>query len=108
MVTRITGSGSITAVLSGTTLSVAGSFSGLQSPATVAHIHVGERMGVRGPAVFDLTVTHATRGLINGSFSLTTSQTDGLARGLLYVQLHSEKAPDGNLWGWLLPGEERR
>jgi hypothetical protein len=24
------------------------------------------------------------------------------------VQLHSEKAPDGNLWGWILPQENRR
>ena len=24
------------------------------------------------------------------------------------VVLHSEKAPDGNLWGWLLPQESKR
>jgi hypothetical protein len=26
-----------------------------------------------------------------------------LDKGRLYVQLQSEKAPDGNLWGWLMP-----
>jgi hypothetical protein len=24
------------------------------------------------------------------------------------VQLHSEKAPEGNLWGWLLPQEAKK
>ena len=107
-VTRITGSGSVTAVLTATTLALTGSFSGLQSPATVARIHVGERKGVRGPAVFDLTVSNATSGSISGSIELTAAQADGLSRGLLYVQLHSEKAPEGNLWGWLLPAEDGR
>ena len=31
-----------------------------------------------------------------------------LEKGRLYVQLHSEKAPDGNLWGWLTPQENKR
>ena len=29
-------------------------------------------------------------------------------RPTVYVQLHSENAPDGNVWGWLLTAEERR
>jgi len=53
--------------------------------------------------VFDLTVAKATSGTINGSFDLTPEQLEDLRKGRLYVQLHSEKAPDGNLWGWLLP-----
>jgi hypothetical protein len=28
--------------------------------------------------------------------------------GRFYIQLHSEKAPEGNLWGWLLREETRR
>jgi hypothetical protein len=57
-------------------------------------------MGVRGPAVLDLTVTKATSGQIGGSFELTQEQADALQNGKLYIQIHSEKAPDGNLWGW--------
>ena len=41
MASRITGSGSMTAQLSGTTLTIAGLFTGLQSPATLAHVHIG-------------------------------------------------------------------
>ena len=34
---------------------------------------------------------------------LSPVQIADLEKGRLYIQLHSEKAPDGNLWGWLLP-----
>ncbi len=101
----VTGGGSATATLSGTRLSVSGSFEGLAAPATVARLHDGIAKGARGPAIADLTVTRATSGTIAGAIDLTTEQLDSLRQGRLYVQVHSEKgvAPDGsNLWGWLL------
>jgi hypothetical protein len=60
--------------------------------------------------VLDLTVakTDGTAGTLSGSFELNAIQIADLEKGRLYVQLHSEKAPDGNLWGWLLPQENRR
>ena len=97
---NVTGSGAITGVLTGTKLTIAGTFEGLGGPATVARIHRGP-IGIRGPAVLDLTVTKAAAGTIAGSFDLKPNLVDDLTRGRLYVQLHSEKAPDGNLWGWL-------
>jgi hypothetical protein len=96
-----TGVGAVTAVLAGTKLSVSGTFSGLQGPATIAQIHVGVR-GISGPAVLDLTVTKATSGTLQGELTLTPAQVDHLKRGRLYIQIHSEKAPEGNLRGWLL------
>ena len=50
----------------------------------------------------------ATSGTITGSIELTREQADDLANGRLYIQLHSEKAPEGNLWGWLLLPEGRK
>ncbi|SRR6266849_1225667 len=102
MKANVAGTGSVSAVLAGAKLSIAGSFDGLRSPATVAHLHQGVATGVRGPAILDLTVSNATNGTIAGSFDLTTEQVENLRKGRLYVQIHSEKAPDGNLWGWLL------
>ena len=98
----LTGSGAVTAVLTGNKLSVNGTFKGLQGPATVARLHVGP-LGIRGPAMLDLVVTKATSGTISGELTLTPIQTDHLTRNRVYVQIHSEKAPEGNLWGWLLP-----
>jgi hypothetical protein len=110
MQATVAGSGSVSAVLTGTKLAVTGTFDGLKSPATIAQIHKSPVRGVRGPNVLDLTVmkTDAASGTISGSFDLTAIQVADLEKGRLYVQLHSEKAPDGNLWGWLMPQENRR
>jgi hypothetical protein len=98
----LTGSGSVTATLSGNRLTLNGAFEGLQTPATVARLHVGPK-GVRGPAMLDLVVSGTTSGRISADLMLTPVQADHVRRGRVYVQLHSQKAPDGNLWGWLLP-----
>ena len=104
MQATIAGSGSVSAVLTGTKLIVTGTFDGLKSAATIAQIHKSPVRGVRGPNVFDLAVAKidAASGTLSGSFDLTPIQLADLEKGRLYVQLHSEKAPDGNLWGWLL------
>ena len=98
----ITGIGSATATLVGSKLSIMGSFEGLRSPAMAAKIHQGPVMGVRGPAILDLTVAHAASGAVSASLDLTPQQVESLKKGKLYIQIDSEKAPDGNLWGWLL------
>ena len=111
MAATIAGSGSVTAVLTGNKLSITGTFDGLRSPATIAQVHKSPVRGVRGPVVFDIAVAKAadpTSGTITGAFDLTALQVADLEKGRLYVQLHSEKAPDGNLWGWLLVQENRR
>src|SRR5690349_8905179 len=59
----ITGSGTATATLTDKRLSVRGTFDGMQSPATIAQIHLGPR-GVRGPVMFTLDVTKGTTGTL--------------------------------------------
>jgi hypothetical protein len=108
MMATVAGSGSVTATLTGTKLSVAGTFEGLRSPATVARIHKGPKTGVRGEPILDLVVSTGTSGTISGAFDLNPAQASELGQGRYYIQLHSEKAPDGNLWGWLLFQESRR
>ena len=103
----IAGSGTATATLTGTKLSINGTFTDLKSPATVARMHVAPR-GMNGPAQFDLQVSSGTSGTITGTFELTPAQVQDLNTNRFYIQLHSEKAPQGNLRGWLLPQENRR
>ena len=95
------GSGTLTAVLSGNTLTINGKFDGLNSPATVAHVHRARR-GLRGPNLLDLTVTKATSGTVAGTLKLTDAQVDALKSGWYYVQIHTEINPEGHLRGWLL------
>jgi CHRD domain len=98
----IAGIGSASATLVGSKLSIAGSFEGLRSPALDAKIHQGPVTGVRGPAILDLTIAHAASGAVSASIDLTPQQIESLKKGRLYIQIDSEKAQDGNLWGWLL------
>jgi hypothetical protein len=107
MAATVAGSGSVTAVLNGTRLTVNGTFEGLKSPATIVQVHKGQR-GVRGPVVLDLQATKAVAGTITGTLDLTPQLLQDLQNSRLYVQLHSERAPDGNLWGWLMLQETKR
>lgn len=103
----VTGRGSATASLDGNALVIEGTFTGLASPATVARVHRGPNKGLRGPAIGDLQVETETTGAIRGTVTLSAEQLDDLQKGRLYIQLHSEKAPDGNLWGWLQEKSEK-
>lgn len=102
----IAGSGSATATLSGRKLTIDGKFSGLRTAATVARLHLAPRAS-RGDAFADLQVTKATSGTITGAIDLTPQQVQALEKSSIYIQLHSEKAPDGNLWGWILMENKR-
>jgi hypothetical protein len=111
MQATVAGSGSVSATLTGTKLAITGMFEGLRAPVTIVQVHKSPVRGMRGPVVFDLAVvkgTDPTAGTISGAVDLTPLQLADLEKGRLYVQLHSEKAADGNLWGWLLPQENRR
>lgn len=103
----VAGKGSVTATVSGSKLTLSGSFEDLVAPATVARLHRGVAKGARGPVVADLTVTKgATKGTISGALDLSPPDQEALEAGRLYVQVHSEKGlpkEDGaTLWGWLL------
>ena len=101
MQATVAGIGSLTAVLAGKQVTITGTFEGLRSPATTAQIRRAPK-GLRGAAIFDLTVSKAAKGNVSGSFELTPEQIADLRNGLWYVQIQSERAPDGNLRGWLL------
>jgi CHRD domain-containing protein len=102
MRSTVAGSGSATAVLKGTSLTINGTFEGLRSPATAARLHQGPTMGLRGMPFADLMISKATNGTITGSVTLSAEQTRAFERGRVYLQISSEGAPDGNLWGWFV------
>jgi hypothetical protein len=98
----VDGIGSAAVTLTGSSLTVNGTFEGLKSPATAARLHRGVMTGVRGPALMDLTITPAPKGTITGTVNLTAEQVADLKQGRLYIQIYSQGAPEGNLWGWIL------
>jgi len=102
MRSTVAGRGSATAVLKGNVLTVNGTFDGLRSPATAARLYLGPAMGIRGMPFGDLTISKATEGTISGSVTLMPDQARALERSRVYLQISSERAPDGNLWGWVV------
>jgi hypothetical protein len=82
-----------------------GSFRGLLAVPTAAHLAMGSLPGVRGPIIADLTVSADTTGTLSGTVELDSSQMAALRKGGLYVEIDSAKAPEGDLWGWIMPGD---
>jgi len=104
----VAGEGKVTATLSGSRLSVTGSFDGLPAKATAAKLYIGVAKGARGAgggaAIGDLKVTSATSGTVSGDVRLSAEQVEALKAGRLYLEIYSEKGvlPDhSTLWGWL-------
>ena len=95
------GIGNVTATLSGSNLTVAGTYSGLSSEATAAHVKMGLATGVPGEAVGDLKISGGMSGQISGTLRLSSAQAASLKQGGLSIVVDSSKAPQGNLWGWL-------
>jgi hypothetical protein len=98
-----TGLGTATAVLDGAKLTIAGEFRGLAGAATKAELKSGVAKGVRGPSFAQFTVPEGTTGAFKAEVTLTPAQIASLHAGRVYIELASTSAPDGNLWGWLLP-----
>jgi len=93
--------GNLTATLEGSTLTVRGTFSNFTSPATGGSFRIGLAKGVPGDAIGSVTVDHARQGSFTGTIRLNASQMAALKREAVYVRIDSEKAPDGNVQGWL-------
>ena len=93
--------GNVTATLDGNTLTVKGTFSNFTSPATNGSFRIGLAKGVPGDAIGSLTVEHARQGAFSGSIKLNAAHLAALKREALYIRIDSEKAPDGNVQGWL-------
>ena len=94
--------GTASATLDGNTLSISGTFTGLSGPATKAHLSMSRGPGIHGTPLMDLTLAGGAAGKVTGQLKLDQAQLAALKGGRLYIQIDSEKAPTGHLWGWLL------
>ena len=99
-VTTITGEGEVVLTLNGNTLTVTGDFAGMNSAATMAHVHNGPP-AQPGPVVHQLEVTKMTGGEISAILELSDEQVTALHNNELYIQVHSETNPPGELRGWV-------
>ena len=107
--TMVEGEGKVTATLTGNTLALKGSFDGLSSNATVAHLGIAQVKGAPTETFFaDMTVTKAAAGAISGNATLSDAQARALNAGALFIRLDTVKGVAGSLWGWFEPVRSAR
>jgi hypothetical protein len=70
---------------------------------TAAHLRAGSLPGVRGPVIANLTISPATSGTLSGDVRLTPAELAAFHKGGLYIEIDSDRAPEGDLWGWIIP-----
>jgi hypothetical protein len=82
-------------------VSVSGTYSGLTSNQTAAHIHSGA-FGVAGGVLLSLSGTGGTSGSFSGSGVLTTGQFNTFLAGDLYLNIHTISNGPGELRGQIV------
>lgn len=104
-------SGEVIATLDGDVLTLSGEFSDLEADllevsGSSAHIHQGDTAEA-GPILFNLDVasTDGRSGTLAGTFELTSEQMTLFEQGLLYVNVHTEVNPAGEIRGQLTPDQ---
>ncbi len=113
------GSGFVNLTLSGLTLSLSGSYSGLSAPASAGHIHGPGAPGVNAGVLFDLGAAGiltlgSTAGTYRGSlprapvagYTTTAQEITDLNNGLWYLNIHDSVFPSGEIRGQILPVPE--
>lgn len=114
------GSGGGVLTLSGNTIHITGSFTGLSSASTADHFHGPAAPGVTANVLYGLqsiSTLGGTSGTINGDVTLVdfpaggptftiAQQIDQLNNGLWYVNVHSQTFGGGEIRGQVLPVPE--
>jgi hypothetical protein len=109
------GTGTVSITLSGTTLTLNGSYSGITSAMTGGHIHGPGAPGTNAPVIYDLIalgiLSGTTSGTYNGSFGLipnpvgyttTAQQLVDLNAGRWYLNIHDSNFGSGEIRGQIL------
>lgn len=72
-------------------------YEGLSGPVTAAHFHGPAKAGLKADPVLPIDPPYDSP--IKGTSTLTDAQYKDLKRGAWYVNLHTDKYPDGELRG---------
>jgi len=111
------GIGSVNLTLSGTDLTLVGSYSGLTSTASAGHIHGPGAPGVSVGVLYNLAtlgiLTLGTSGTYNGTVHLAPINTYTVAQqiadldnSLWYLNIHDANFPGGEIRGQIVPVPE--
>ena len=80
-----------------------GDYQGIADTITGSHIHGPAAPGSNAPVIIPLNNTGGTTGTISGTATLTDAQEADMLAGLMYVNIHNDLHPDGEIRGQLTP-----
>ena len=108
VVTGATGSAALTVDDVSGVWSLVGSYTGLTTPSSLAHIHGAADVNGSAPPILNLVHSSAASGTISGASNpptlpvYTAAQITDLRNGLHYVNVHSTQNPGGEIRGQLV------
>ncbi len=79
-----------------------GTYSGLLTNATLAHIHGPAPIGANNVVMVNLLTTGGTSGTLSGGGSLSAAEVTQVLAGNTYLNLHTTGLPNGELRGQIL------
>ena len=101
VVTAGTGTATVTVDAATLSVSVSGSYTGLSSAQTLAHVHIGA-FGMGGGAIVTLGGTGGTSGTFSGSGVLLASEYTAFLHGGLYLNVHTTMHVGGEIRGQIV------
>jgi len=99
----VKGSGTVTAMLDGKTLTYTATYKDLTGPAMAAHFHDATAPGGNGPPI--VPATNVGTSPIKGTGTLTDAQIADLNAGKVYFNVHTAANPAGEIRGTLTPAK---
>jgi hypothetical protein len=101
------GTGTATVTITGLSMRVECSFSGLTGTVSVSHIHAPTTMPLMGTAGVAVGLTGFPNGVTSGSydmtFVITTTQKTDIEAGKAYINIHTSSFGGGEISGFLPP-----
>lgn len=76
---------------------VDGTFTGLTTPVTAAHIHGPAAAGANAAIIVPLTITGTTAGTVSGTGNMSSVQMNDMLTGMTYLNIHSSMFPSGEI-----------
>lgn len=97
-----TGTYSVTVNRNTNLISISGSYTGLTTPVTVAHLHGPAWFGIPAGVLIGLVTTGGTVGTYSGGLTVTDTVLDHILDGFTYVNVHTSMFPAGEIRGQVI------
>jgi hypothetical protein len=102
--TSSTGTGTYSVTINRNTnlITISGSYTGLTTAVTVAHLHGPGWFGVPAGVLIGLVTTGGTAGTYNGSMTVTDTVLDHILDGFTYINVHTSMFSAGEIRGQVI------